>query len=145
MNTLYSWELVWKNILWSHFHSFVAYEKELMTCLLKQNLSSPSWKAGCTKQNFSSCPSAPRNTSSNLEERKNTFWCWIPLLKCRSLSHIEVLLLNTEGINKYCFLLATEINVLYFRWLRKILLLADSKEVLSASKKYIKESWSSHL
>lgn len=134
-----------KNILWSHFHSFVAYKKELMTCLLKQSLISPSWKAGCTKQDFfSSCPSAPRNTSSNLEERKNTFWCWISLLWCRSVNHIEVSLLSTGEIHKYCFLLATEMNVLYYRWFRKILLLADSK-VFSASKNYIKESWSCHL
>lgn len=32
-----------------------------------------------------SCPSAPRNTSSNSEDRRNTFWGWIPLLWCRSV------------------------------------------------------------
>lgn len=42
-----------KHILWSHFNSFVTYEKELMTLLRKQNLSSLSWKADCTCQDFS--------------------------------------------------------------------------------------------
>lgn len=82
INTLYSWELVWKNILWSHFHSFVTYEKITHDMPNKAKfeftLKSRLYKTGL----FSSCPSSP----TNLEEKKNTFWGWIPVLWCRSVN-----------------------------------------------------------